>query len=58
MYDATVIVAFYNNVDALRCIIRALEKQPEHFEIMIADDGSTQENVDLVKALIANSHKK
>ncbi|SHO58658.1 glycosyltransferase [Vibrio quintilis] len=57
MYDATVIVAFYNNVDALSCIIRALEKQPDNFEIIIADDGSTQDNVNKVKAIIAASQK-
>lgn len=56
-YDASVIVSFYNNVDSLACIIKALDNQKENFEIIIADDGSREENVTKVKQLISDAAK-
>ncbi len=56
-YDATVIVSFYNNVESLACIIHALENQNENFEIIVADDGSKEENVAKVKQLISSTKK-
>ncbi|WP_070968063.1 glycosyltransferase [Vibrio sonorensis] len=55
MYDASVIVSFYNNIGALSCIIKALENQSNNFELIIADDGSTPENVEKVKNLVEQS---
>ncbi len=46
---ATLIIAFYNNTQALDLTFRALEIQTEKdFEVIIADDGSKQEAVDFV----------
>lgn len=56
-YDASVIVSFYNNAKSLACIINALENQKENFEIIIADDGSKEENVAQVKQLISSADK-
>jgi len=53
--NASVIVSFYNNVEALQCIIRSLESQKDRFEVIIADDGSKLENVKLVSQLIDKS---
>ncbi len=55
LFDASVIVSFYNNVKSLACIIKALEGQQANFEVIIADDGSKDENVAQVKQLIASS---
>lgn len=55
MFEASVIVSFYNNIHALTCIIKALENQQENFEVIIADDGSRQEVVEQVNALIDKS---
>ncbi|WP_038175387.1 glycosyltransferase [Vibrio pacinii] len=55
MFEASVIVSYYNNIHALTCIIKALENQQENFEVIIADDGSRQEIVEQVNALIDKS---
>jgi glycosyltransferase involved in cell wall biosynthesis len=48
---ASLIIAFYNNTQALELIFKALAIQNEQdFEVVIADDGSRQEAVDFVLA--------
>ncbi|MCL9775442.1 glycosyltransferase [Vibrio methylphosphonaticus] len=56
MYKASIIVAFYNNLDVLSVVLKALESQSEkHFEVIIADDGSREDVVANLKAEIADS---
>lgn len=55
MFEASVIVSFYNNIDALKCIIKSLENQCDNFEVIIADDGSRQDVVTQVDTLINES---
>lgn len=51
--DVSLIISFYNRSDLLRCIFAALERQEyKHFEVIIADDGSNQQVVEEVQALI------
>jgi glycosyltransferase involved in cell wall biosynthesis len=51
----SVIVSFYNRIDYLRLILAALEHQTfRTFEIVIADDGSTEEVVEEIKAVAEN----
>ncbi|EJB8415355.1 TPA: glycosyltransferase [Vibrio vulnificus] len=46
---ASLIIAFYNNTQALELIFRALEVQSEtNFEVIIADDGSKKEAVEYI----------
>ncbi|MFM2588569.1 glycosyltransferase [Vibrio sp. TBV020] len=54
-FNATIIVAFYNNTTALSCIINALQAQSDNFEVIIADDGSAPNNVEKVQEIISNS---
>lgn len=49
MFNASVIVSFYNNIEALSVIIKALENQKKNFEVIIADDGSKIENIKQLK---------
>lgn len=56
MYKASVIIAFYNNLDVLSVVLRALEGQTEkNFEVIIADDGSKAEVVERLKQVIQAS---
>jgi len=42
--SATLIISFYNNPQALELIFEALiEQWPDHFDVIIADDGSREE---------------
>ncbi|MFO7747863.1 MAG: glycosyltransferase [Orrella sp.] len=51
--QATVILAFYNDVPLLRWTLRALTTQYRgQFEVLIADDGSNSEAVSQVKQLL------
>lgn len=54
-FDASIVISFYNNLNALRCILRSLEQQGENFDIIIADDGSTAENILIVDEIISTS---
>ena len=52
-FCTTVVVSFYNKIEYLRLIVAALERQSfRDFEIVVADDGSRQEVVEEVKAII------
>ncbi|MDX7874975.1 glycosyltransferase [Aeromonas veronii] len=49
---ASVIVAFYNNLKALKIILSALNNQFEdNFEVIIADDGSREDVVSEIKSI-------
>lgn len=49
----TLIIAFYNKVRFLELVLAGLSRQTfKDFEVIIADDGSTEANVALVKNLI------
>ena len=44
MIKASVIAAFYNNIDYLKLVLAEFENQTEkEFEIIIADDDSSEE---------------
>mgnify|MGYP000638552356 CR=1 FL=1 len=49
MINISVIITTYNRPDLLSIVLQALEKQTDLvFEVVIADDGSTQETSDLI----------
>ena len=56
MAPLTLIIAFYNNINYLQLVLAGLERQtlPE-FEVIIADDGSSPENVQILKKIISES---
>ncbi|ABM02197.1 glycosyl transferase, family 2 [Psychromonas ingrahamii 37] len=55
-YKASIIIAFYNNIEALKLVFKALEKQTENnFEVIIADDGSKSEIVKELNTLSEQS---
>lgn len=55
-FTASLIIAFYNNINALRTILLSLEKQNKNnFEIIIADDGSHKASLSSLNELIKNS---
>lgn len=46
MFDASLIISYYNRTDYLGFVFAGLEKQSfRNFEVIIADDGSDQENI-------------
>ncbi|MBD1558504.1 glycosyltransferase [Vibrio sp. S9_S30] len=52
---ASLIIAFYNNIELLELVFKALNEQTEkNFELVIADDGSKKEVVDHIKNRIEN----
>src|SRR5699024_9298006 len=52
--EVSIIIPFYNGLDWLEMIFVALRKQTmRHFEVIVADDGSREEVVVKLKALIA-----
>ncbi|MDB1122450.1 glycosyltransferase [Vibrio algarum] len=55
MFDASIIISFYNNTKALGLILTALESQKDNFEVIIADDGSNDDAVKYVKDKIVTS---
>lgn len=49
---ASVIIAFYNNINALKIILSSLQNQyEENFEVIIADDGSKGDVVSEIKSI-------
>lgn len=55
MFDASIIISFYNNISALECILRSLIAQHKNVEIIIADDGSKPENVEKLDSFMEKS---
>ncbi|MDX1428078.1 MAG: glycosyltransferase, partial [Salegentibacter mishustinae] len=56
-FEQSLIISFYNGVEKLRMIIKALERQTErNFEVIIADDGSSDESVQAVNKIIEESN--
>jgi GT2 family glycosyltransferase len=56
MYNATLIISFYNKIEWLKLLLAALERQNvNHFEVIIADDGSSSDVADEIKSLQATS---
>lgn len=52
---ATIILAFYNDIELLRVVLNALSCEREiNFEVIIADDGSRQAVVDQVRSLVGD----
>jgi len=48
--QATLIIAFYNNIQALELIFQSLANQTiNNFEVVIADDGSSSKSIDFIK---------
>ena len=51
----SLIISFYNKIMLLEYVLAALERQSfKNFEVIIADDGSTQEVVEAINALKEN----
>jgi glycosyltransferase involved in cell wall biosynthesis len=47
--DASIIIGFYNDIELLRLILDVLSEEIEYtFEVLIADDGSTQDARDAI----------
>lgn len=56
MAKATVILSFYNKIDVLKLVLTSLEYQSENdFEVVIADDGSSENVVNELNFFIENS---
>ncbi len=52
MIKASLIISYYNRTDYLALLFAALEKQSfREFEVIIADDGSTEENVNRIEEM-------
>lgn len=52
----SIIISVYNHIDWLQMIFTMLEKQTfKQFEVILADDGSNEESVAVIKKLIAES---
>lgn len=51
MPDTSIIISFYNNVDAIKCILLSLENQKSDFEVIIADDGSNSNAISLLSKI-------
>lgn len=55
MFDASLIISFYNNISALESIFRSLESQKVNIDIVIADDGSKPEIIIQLDTIISKS---
>ena len=54
--NASLIISFYNNIDFLKLTLAGFERQTYNdFEIIIADDGSSNEIVEKLNLIIQNS---
>lgn len=54
MIKASIILAFYNDIALLKLVLSSLQKQYKgQFEVLIADDGSTEESVLLARQLLS-----
>lgn len=54
MIKASIILAFYNDIALLQLILSSLQKQyTGQFEVLIADDGSTEESVRQAKQMLS-----
>lgn len=52
MFNATLIISFYNKSEWLKLLLAALERQTfKQFEVIIADDGSSADVTDAIKSL-------
>ena len=57
MYKASLIISFYKKVEFLKPVIESLKHQTEkNFEVIMSDDGSSEEAVKEVKALLSKSN--
>lgn len=55
MIKASVIAAFYNNIKYLKLVLAGFERQTEtDFELIIADDGSTEEVIKEIESISSN----
>jgi glycosyltransferase involved in cell wall biosynthesis len=55
MVKTSVIAAFYNNIKYLKLVLAGFERQTEkNFELIIADDGSTEEVVKEIESIASN----
>lgn len=55
----SLIISFYNNTNYLKLVLAGLERQSfKSFEVLIADDGSNEENIKTLKKLIEKSSFK
>lgn len=53
----SIVITTYNRSDALKCVLRALEQQTDtNFEVVVADDGSTDAHVAQVQAAQQSLH--
>ncbi|MBP5704030.1 MAG: glycosyltransferase, partial [Paludibacteraceae bacterium] len=51
--DISIIIAVYNNTKWLKMIFNMLQRQTyKAFEVVIADDGSSEESVQTIKQMI------
>lgn len=56
MYNASLIISFYNKIEWLKLLLAALERQTfKQFEVIIADDGSSADVADEIKILKTTS---
>jgi glycosyltransferase involved in cell wall biosynthesis len=56
MFEASLIVSFYNKINDLELVLAGVERQTHNnFEVIIADDGSNEEAVNHLKETIEKS---